>query len=133
MALRSRIVLGCAGGLPNKEVAARERVAQETVGKWRARFLELRLDGLGDDPPPLSVAADQVEKIVVDTLESTPTNATHWSRTSMAKKSGLSPSTIGRIWHAFELKPHRTDGFKLSNDPMFVESLRRCRALPESA
>ena len=123
LALRSRIVLGCAEGLPNKEVAAREGVAQQTVGKWRARFLDLRLDGLGDDPRPgrvPSVTADQVEKIVVDTLESTPENATHWSRTSMAKKSGLSPSTIGRIWHAFELKPHRTDGFKLSNDPMFV-------------
>jgi hypothetical protein len=69
------------------------------------------------------VTADQVEKIVVDTLESTPENATHWSRTSMAKKSGLSPSTIGRIWRAFDLKPHRTDGFKLSNDPMFVEKV----------
>jgi transposase len=126
LALRSRIVLGCAEGLPNKEVAAREGVAQQTVGKWRARFLELRLDGLGDDPRPGRVplvTADQVEKIVVDTLESTPENATHWSRTSMAKKSGLSPSTIGRIWQAFELKPHRTDGFKLSNDPMFVEKV----------
>ncbi len=82
LALRSRIVLGCAEGLPNKEVAAREGVAQQTVGKWRARFLELRLDGLGDDPRPgrvPSVTADQVEKIVVDTLESTPENATHWS------------------------------------------------------
>lgn len=126
LALRSRIVLGCAEGLPNKEVAAREGVTQQTVGKWRARFLELRLDGLADDPRPgrvPSVTADQVERIVVDTLESTPENATHWSRTSMAKKSGLSPSTIGRIWHAFELKPHRTDGFKLSNDPMFVEKV----------
>src|SRR6476469_3665412 len=125
-ALGSRIVLGCAEGLPNKEVAAREGVAQQTVGKWRARFLDLRLDGLGDDPRPgrvPSVTADQVEKIVVDTLESTPENATHWSRTSMAKKSGLSPSTIGRIWRAFELKPHRTDGFKLSNDPLFVEKV----------
>src|SRR6478752_881882 len=126
LALRSRIVLGCADGLANTEVAAREGVSQPTVGKWRSRFLELRLDGLGDDPRPgrvPSVTADQVEKVVVDTLESTPENATHWSRTSMAKKSGLSPSTIGRIWHAFELKPHRTDGFKLSNDPMFVEKV----------
>jgi transposase len=88
--------------------------------------VELRLDGLEDDPRPgrvPSVTADQVEKVVVDTLESTPENATHWSRTSMAEKSGLSPSTIGRIWRAFELKPHRTDGFKLSNDPMFVEKV----------
>ncbi len=135
LALRSRIVLGCAEGLPNKEVAAREGVAQQTVGKWRARFLELRLDGLGDDPRPgrvPSVTADQVEKIVVDTLESTPENATHWSRTSMAKKSGLSPSTIGRIWRAFELKPHRTDGFKPVQRPdVRGEGLRRCRAVPE--
>jgi len=126
LALRSRIVLGCADGLANKDVAAREGVSQPTVGKWRSRFLELRLDGLGDDPRPgrvPSVTADQVEKVVVDTLESTPKNATHWSRRSMAKKSGLSPSTIGRIWQAFELKPHRTDGFKLSNDPMFVEKV----------
>ena len=126
LALRSRIVLGCADGLPNKEVAAREGVTQQTVGKWRGRFVELRLDGLEDDPRPgrvPSVTADQVERVVVDTLESTPENATHWSRTSMAKRSGLSPSTIGRIWHAFDLKPHRTDGFKLSNDPLFVEKV----------
>src|SRR5664279_2799690 len=126
LALRSRIVLECAEGMPNKEVAARLGVSQPTVGKWRARFLELRLDGLEDDPRPgrvPSVTADQVEKVVVDTLESTPEHATHWSRTSMAEKSGLSPSTIGRIWRAFELKPHRTDGFKLSNDPMFVEKV----------
>jgi transposase len=126
LALRSRIVLSCAEGLPNKVVAAREGVTQQTVGKWRARFVELRLDGLEDDPRPgrvPSVTADQVEKVVVDTLESIPENATHWSRTSMAEKSGLSPSTIGRIWRAFELKPHRTDGFKLSNDPMFVEKV----------
>jgi len=126
--------------MPNKEVAARLGVSQPTVGKWRSRFLELRLDGLEDDPRPgrvPSITAEQVEKIVVDTLESTPKNATHWSRRSMAKKSGLSASTIGRIWHAFELKPHRTDGFKLSNDPMFVEKVYDVAGLylnpPESA
>src|SRR5664280_409858 len=140
LALRSRIVLECAEGMPNKEVAARLGVSQPTVGKWRSRFLELRLDGLEDDPRPgrvPSITAEQVEKIVVDTLESTPKNATHWSRRSMAKKSGLSASTIGRIWHAFELKPHRTDGFKLSNDPMFVEKVYDVAGLylnpPESA
>ena len=140
MALRSRIVLECAEGVPNKEVAARLGISQPTVGKWRSRFLELRLDGLEDDPRPGRVpsnTAEQVEKIVVDTLESTPKNATHWSRRSMAKKSGLSASTIGRIWHAFELKPHRTDGFKLSNDPMFVEKVYDVVGLylnpPESA
>ena len=126
LALRSRIVLGCAEGLTNKEVAAREGVSQPTVGKWRHRFLEARLDGLLDDPRPgrpASVTADQVEDVVVATLESTPTNATHWSRTSMAERSGLSKSTIGRIWRAFELKPHRAENFKLSNDPLFVDKV----------
>jgi transposase len=126
LALRSRIVLGCASGLSNKEVAERERVSQPTVGKWRSRFVESRLDGLVDDPrpgrPPTVIAA-QVEDVVVTTLEVSPPNATHWSRAKMAERSGLSPSTIGRIWKAFELKPHRTDGFKLSNDPLFVEKV----------
>jgi transposase/DNA-binding CsgD family transcriptional regulator len=126
LALRSRIVLGCADGLSNKEVAALERVSQPTVGKWRGRFVNARLDGLADeDRPgrPPTVTADQVEDVVVATLESTPANATHWSRASMAQRSGLSPSTIGRIWGKFNLKPHQTDGFKLSNDPMFVEKV----------
>jgi len=126
LALRSRIVLGCASGLSNKEVAERERVAQPTVGKWRSRFVESRLDGLVDDPRPgrpPTVTAAQVEDVVVTTLEETPPNATHWSRSKMAERSGLSPSTIGRIWKAFELKPHRTDGFKLSNDPLFVDKV----------
>jgi len=126
LALRSRIVLGCADGLTNTQVAAREGVSLPTVGKWRSRFVESRLDGLVDDPRPgrpATVTADQVEQIVVDTLESTPSNATHWSRAKMAQRSGLSKSTIGRIWKAFELKPHRSDGFKLSNDPLFVEKV----------
>jgi transposase len=126
LALRSRIVLGCASGLSNKEVAQREGVSTPTVGKWRARFCELRLDGLGDDPRPgrpPSITADQVEDVVVATLESTPANATHWSRASMAERSGLSKSSIGRIWRAFELKPHRAEGFKLSNDPLFVNKV----------
>ncbi|MCW2626774.1 IS630 family transposase [Mycobacterium sp.] len=126
LALRSRIVLGCAEGLSNKEVAARERVAQPTVGKWRARFVEARCDGLVDEPRPgrpASVTAEQVEDVVVATLESTPANATHWSRTSMAERAGLSKSTIGRIWKAFELQPHRSEDFKLSNDPLFVEKV----------
>jgi len=126
LALRSRIVLGCAEGLSNKDVAVRERVAQPTVGKWRSRFVESRLDGLIDEPrpgrPPL-ISAGQVEDVVVATLESTPANATHWSRSSMAQRSGLSPSSIGRIWGKFNLKPHLTDGFKLSNDPLFVEKV----------
>ncbi len=126
LALRSRIVLGCADGLDNKSVAARERVSQATVGKWRQRFVEFGLDGLSDDPRPgrpASVTADQVEDVVVATLESTPPNATHWSRAKMAQRTGLSKSTIGRIWKAFELKPHRAETFKLSNDPLFVEKV----------
>lgn len=126
LALRSRIVLACAEGLDNKQVAAQERVTQQTVGKWRARFVEFRLDGLGDDPRPgrpPSITAAQVEDVVVATLESTPANATHWSRAKMAQRSGLSPSTIGRIWKAFELKPHRAETFKLSNDPLFVDKV----------
>jgi transposase/transcriptional regulator with XRE-family HTH domain/DNA-binding CsgD family transcriptional regulator len=126
LALRSRIVLGCGEGLSNKEVAEREGCAAVTVGKWRSRFVEARLDGLVDDPRPgrpPTVTAEQVEDVVVATLESTPANATHWSRSKMAKRSGLSDSTIGRIWKAFELKPHRADGFKLSNDPLFVDKV----------
>jgi len=126
LALRSRLVLGCADGLSNKEVAGREGVSQPTVGKWRSRFVDARLDGLADDPRPgrpATVTATQVEDVVVTTLESTPTNSTHWSRSKMAERSGLSASTIGRIWKAFELKPHRTDGFKLSNDPLFVDKV----------
>jgi len=126
LALRSRIVLGCAAGLDNKAVAERERVSQATVGKWRSRFVELGLDGLSDDPrpgrPPL-LTADQIEDVVVATLEATPKNATHWSRAKMAERTGLSKSTIGRIWKTFELKPHRADTFKLSTDPLFVEKV----------
>jgi len=118
LALRSRIVLVCASGLSNKDVVAHEGVSQPTVGKWRARFVELRLEGLSDDPrpgrPPL-ISAEQVEDVVVATLESAPANATYWSRSKMAERSGLSKSSIGRIWRAFELKPHRAETFKLSS------------------
>lgn len=126
LALRSRIVLGCAQGLDNKEVAALERVSAPTVGKWRSRFVEHRLDGLCDEPRPgrpPTISAEQVEDVVVATLESTPPNATHWSRAKMAERSGLSKSSIGRIWKAFDLQPHREDGFKMSNDPLFVEKV----------
>jgi len=125
-ALRSRIVLACAGGLDNKTVATELGCSAATVGKWRARFVEHRLDGLVDeDRPgrPARITAGQVEDVVVATLESTPANATHWSRAKMADRTGLSKSTIGRIWTAFDLKPHRAEGFKLSNDPLFVEKV----------
>ena len=140
LALRCRIVLACGEGLDNKAVAQRVGCSANTVSKWRARFLEARLDGLTDDPRPgrpATVTVEQVEDVVVATLESTPENATHWSRAKMADRTGLSRSTIGRIWKTFGLKPHLTDGFKLSNDPLFVEKVYDIVGLyldpPESA
>jgi transposase len=126
LALRSRIVLACAEGASNKDVAQACGVSANTVGKWRRRFSELRLDGLCDDPRPgrpPTITTEQVEEVLVATLESTPENATHWSRAKMAQRSGLSESTIGRIWRAFGLQPHRAQTFKLSNDPLFVEKV----------
>ncbi len=127
LALRSKIVLACAAeGANNTTVAQALRCGADTVGKWRGRFVVDRLDGLVDEPRPgrpAVITADQVEDVVVATLESTPANATHWSRAKMAERSGLSKSTIGRIWKTFDLKPHRTDGFTLSNDPQFVDKV----------
>lgn len=140
LALRSRIVLECATGASNSEVARRLGISLPTVGKWRARFIDKRLDGLVDEPRPgrpATIGIDRVEQVIIDTLESTPANATHWSRASMAEKSGLSKSTVGRIWKAFGLKPHLEEGFKLSNDPFFTEKIYDIVGLylnpPESA
>ena len=126
LALRARIVLSCAEGRNNKETAAFLCCHEDTVGKWRRRFIGKRLDGLVDEPRPGRVPAitdEQVEEVVVATLEETPKDATHWSRASMAKRSGLSKSTVGRIWKAFHLKPHVADTFKLSSDPFFIDKV----------
>lgn len=126
LATRSKIVLGAAQGLTNVVVAAQCDVERHTVAKPGKRFLEHRLEGLVDEPRPgrpVTITAEHVEDVVVTTLEKTPKDATHWSRAKMAKRTRLSKSTIGRIWKAFDLKPHREDGFKLSNDPLFAEKV----------
>jgi transposase len=127
LALRCRIVLMCADGLSNTEVARQLAVSRPTVGKWRSRFVERRLNGLVDEPrpgAPHKITDEQVERVVVATLEQTPTDATHWSRASMARNAGLSRSTVGRIWKAFRLKPHLSETFKLSKDPLFIDKVR---------
>jgi transposase len=126
LALRSKIVLACADGLDNKTVADRVRCSANTVSKWRKRFIERRLDGLLDEERPgrpRTISVDQVEDVIVATLESTPANATHWTRSKMATRTGLSKTTIGKIWKDFGLKPHKVDHFKLSTDPLFIDKL----------
>ena len=127
LALRSKMILRCADGADNQTVAAGLGVTSATVGKWRRRFVARGLDGLVDEPRPggpRTVSDEQVEQVVVDTLERAPRDATHWSRSAMAAETGLSRSTVGRIWRAFGLKPHLVDTFKLSTDPLFIEKVR---------
>jgi transposase len=127
LSTRARIILRCAEGRTNKEVAEFAGVTGHTVGKWRRRFVELGVDGLTDsDRPgvPRKITDDMVEDLIVKTLESTPKGATHWSTRSMAKRTGISNTSVGRIWRALGLQPHRTETFQLSTDPHFVEKVR---------
>ncbi|WP_405681427.1 IS630 family transposase [Streptomyces sp. NBC_00868] len=125
-ALRCRIILACAEGVSNKDVAVRLGSTPQAVGRWRARFVQYRIAGLGDMPRsggPRSVTDEQVAAVVTRTLESKPKNATQWSTRSMAKEMGLSQSSVSRIWRAFGLQPHRSETFKLSTDPYFVDKV----------
>ena len=127
LALRCRIVLACAEGLTNQAVAARVGVNQATVSKWRSRFIAGRLEGLSDEPrpgAPRTISDEDVERVIVKTLEETPRDATHWSTRSLASATGMSQSAVSRIWRAFGLKPHLTETFKLSPDPQFIEKVR---------
>ncbi len=127
LARRARIVLLASERLENKMIAAELGATADTVGKWRRRFAERRLEGLYDEPrpgAPRRIGDDAIAETVRRTLEETPADATHWSLRSMARASGHAPSTIHRIWRAFGLQPHRSETFKLSSDPFFVEKVR---------
>src|SRR5499433_2355773 len=127
LARRARVVLACGEGLDNHAVARKLRCWLGMVGKWRASFLKVRLEGLYDEPrpgAPRKVSDEQVERVVIQTLESTPRGQTHWSTRELAKTAGLSRMTISRIWRAFGLQPHRSDTFKLSPDPLLIEKVR---------
>ena len=127
LALRARIVLACAEGAPNIAVAARLGASRGTVTKWRERFLRRRLDGLCDEPRPgvpRTITDAQVEEVVVRTLEEVPAGATHWSKRELARKAGISPTSVHRIWRAFGLQPHRVEEFKISPDPLLIDKIR---------
>src|ERR1700674_5563511 len=127
LARRARVVLACAEGRSNQSVARKLRCSLGMVGKWRARFLKARLEGLYDEPrpgAPRTVSDAQVEQVIIQTLESTPRGETHWSTRGLAKATGLSRMTISRIWRAFGLQPHRSDTCKLSPDPLLIEKVR---------
>lgn len=127
LAFRAKIILASAGGASDVVVAQRVRSGPHTVGKWRKRFAAKRLDGLLDEPrpgKPRKISDEAIEKVVVKTLETTPKGATHWSTREMAKHQGLSHTTVGRIWRAFGLKPHRSETFTISRDPLLIEKVR---------
>jgi transposase len=127
LAQRCRIVLAAAEGRTNGEIAAELCLARATVGKWRRRFAEMRVDGLMDEPRPgrpRSITDGDVERVIVKTLEEAPKDATHWSTRSMARQTGMSQTAVCRIWQAFGLKPQLTESFKLSADPQFIDKVR---------
>ena len=127
LALRARLILDSAAGMADTAVAAKNHVNPKTVATWRKRFAERRLEGLYDEPRPgaaRKITDEDIERIVVETLETTPKGRTHWSTRRMAEKAGISHSSVGRIWRAHGLKPHIVRGFKLSNDPQFIEKVR---------
>jgi transposase len=127
LAFRCRVILAAADGRSSKEIAEELGCNDNTVGKWRVRFAERGLDGLHDEPrpgKPRTISDGDVERVIVKTLEEQPRTSTHWSTRSMASATGMSQSAVSRIWRAFGLKPHLTETFKLSNDPLFVEKVR---------
>ncbi len=127
LALRARIVLGADSGLTNTAIAAQLGITLVTVTKWRRRFAERGLEGLHDEPrpgAPRTITDAHVERVLTTTLESTPANATHWSTRSLAAQLGLSQSAVSRIWRAFGLQPHKSEAFKLSRDPFFIDKVR---------
>src|SRR5438105_6969473 len=124
---RCRVILRCADGVPSKSVASQLGIHEHTVGKWRRRFLKDRIEGLLDEARPgrpRTIDDDQVAAVIERTLRSTPTDATHWSIRSMAPETGFSHTTTRRMWVAFGLQPHRSETFKLSSDPLFVDKVR---------
>jgi transposase len=127
LALRARIILACAEGGHDAEIGQRVGAARMTVGKWRRRYLASGADGLLDESrpgAPRRISDEDVERVIAATLESKPADATHWSTRSMAREAGMTQSAISRIWRAFALQPHRTETFKLSKDPLFIEKVR---------
>jgi transposase len=127
MAMRSKIVLRCASGADNVDVAEELGLSQSMVSKWRRRFIERGLEGLLDEPRvgrPRPVTDADVERVVDKTLHDSPRKGTHWSTRSLAKELGMTQSAVGRIWKAFGLRPDRSESFSLSKDPQFVEKVR---------
>jgi len=127
LAMRSRIVLAAADGLGNTAIADKLDIHVSSARKWRSRFVADRLEGLVDEPRPgrpRTVSDDQVEAVITRTLETTPSDSTHWSTRSLAAELGMSQSAVSRIWRAFGLAPHKQDSWKLSKDPLFVDKVR---------